>query len=43
MIQPSGDSSQPTILGLTLLTGYYTIFDRSEGLGIINFAQKPLM
>jgi len=44
MIQPLGDSSQPTILGLTLLTGYYTIFDRStDGLGIINFAQKPLM
>jgi hypothetical protein len=44
MIQPIGDSSQPTILGLTLLTGYYTIFDRStDGLGIINFAQKPLM
>jgi hypothetical protein len=44
MIQGGGGSSQPTILGLTLMTGYYTIFDRSvEGLGIINFAQKPLM
>jgi hypothetical protein len=43
MLQELSDPTQPTVLGLTLMTGYYTIFDRSEGLGIINFAQKPLM
>lgn len=35
--QPFGNST----LGLTLLTGYYTVFDRSQG--VINFAPKPLL
>jgi hypothetical protein len=44
MLIGQSDETQPTILGLILLTGYCTIFDRSmDGLGVINFAQKPLM
>jgi hypothetical protein len=44
MLSGLADPTESSILGLTLMTGYYTVFDRSvDGLGIINFAQRPLV
>jgi len=41
MLQEIPDPTQSSVLGLTLLTNYHTIFDRSvDGAGIVIFAQK---